>query len=327
MKNKNKPLVSVCCTTYNHEHFISDAIEGFLIQKTTFPVEFIIHDDASTDKTAAIVKKYADKYPELIIAVLQTENQYSKGNKPLTNIVFPRTSGKYIAICEGDDYWTDPYKLQKQVDFLEENSSYSFCFHDNWILNENTGEKKIRIGEKKIDEVVDLESLIVEKNISTASIMFRNIIQFDNLPDWFYKLKNGDYGILVLLTEKGLGKYIPEPMSVYRMHDGGIWSGKFWIDNLYLNIDFYNYLLKYFREKRNKKIVKVLKEKKKYTNRQIALHLCNTGKFRRGYPLLLMNLSFFGDRRFPTNPRILLGTIKAGLTLHLKQYGNSNQAS
>ena len=87
------------------------------MQKTTFPIEIIIHDDASTDGTAKIVKEYADKYPDLIVPILQTENQYSQGIKPSQNFVFPRARGKYIAFCEGDDYWTDPYKLQKQVDF------------------------------------------------------------------------------------------------------------------------------------------------------------------------------------------------------------------
>ena len=107
------PLVSIACITYNHENYIRDAIEGFLMQKTTFPVEIIIHDDASADNTAQIVKEYTDKNSDLFIPIFQTENQYSQGNKPLANFVFPRAKGKYIAICEGDDYWTDPYKLQK----------------------------------------------------------------------------------------------------------------------------------------------------------------------------------------------------------------------
>lgn len=118
----NPPLVSICCTTYNHGKFIQDAIEGFLMQKTNFPIEIIIHDDASTDNTATIVKQYAEKHPGLIITILQTINQYSQGIKPWPNFVFPKARGKYIALCEGDDYWTDPLKLQKQVDFLEGNN-------------------------------------------------------------------------------------------------------------------------------------------------------------------------------------------------------------
>ena len=111
-KSSKNPLVSICCITYNHEKFIKDAIEGFLMQKTDFPIEILIHDDASTDGTTEIIKKYEKEYPDLIHAVYQTENQYSQGKK-----VFPilanQASGKYIALCEGDDYWTDPLKLQK----------------------------------------------------------------------------------------------------------------------------------------------------------------------------------------------------------------------
>jgi glycosyltransferase involved in cell wall biosynthesis len=131
------PLVSICCTTYNHEKYIRDAIEGFLMQKTTFPVEILIHDDASTDKTAQIVKEYAENHSDLIITIFQTENQYSQGIKPWPNFVFPRARGKYIALCEGDDYWTDPLKLQKQVDFLEEYTEYNICFHNVKVYIEN----------------------------------------------------------------------------------------------------------------------------------------------------------------------------------------------
>lgn len=118
------PLVSIDCTTYNHENFIRDAIEGFLMQKTTFPVEILIHDDASTDKTASIVREYEEKYPHLIKPIYQTENQYSKRDGSIGRIQRGRARGKYVALCEGDDYWTDPLKLQKQVDFLENNKDY-----------------------------------------------------------------------------------------------------------------------------------------------------------------------------------------------------------
>ncbi len=124
------PLVSICCITYNHESYIRDAIEGFLMQKTTFPFEIIIHDDASTDDTAKIIQEYANQYPELFVTILQKENQWSKGIRPSPTYVWPRARGKYIALCEGDDYWTDPYKLQKQVDFMKENPDCSLCFHN-----------------------------------------------------------------------------------------------------------------------------------------------------------------------------------------------------
>ncbi|SFF46453.1 glycosyltransferase family 2 protein [Sunxiuqinia elliptica] len=124
-----KPVVSICCITYNHQKYIRKALEGFLLQKTNFPIEVIIHDDASNDGTDEIIKEYSERYPELFITILQTENQWSQGIRPSPTYVWPRARGKYIALCEGDDYWTDPNKLQRQVDFLEENPEFSFCCH------------------------------------------------------------------------------------------------------------------------------------------------------------------------------------------------------
>ena len=121
------PLVSISCITYNHKQYIRDAIEGFLMQITNFPVEILIHDDASTDGTAEIIREYEKQYPWLIKPVYQTENQYSKHNGIISKIQYVRALGKYIAFCEGDDYWTDPYKLQKMVDFLESNMWVDNC--------------------------------------------------------------------------------------------------------------------------------------------------------------------------------------------------------
>ena len=121
------PLVSIDCITYNHFKYIRDAIEGFLMQRTNFPLEILIHDDASIDGTAEIIKEYEKQYPWLIKPVYQAENQYSKHNGTRSKIQYDRAPGKYIALCEGDDYWTDPYKLQKQVDFLESNVWVDIC--------------------------------------------------------------------------------------------------------------------------------------------------------------------------------------------------------
>ncbi len=134
------PIVSICCSTYNHEKFICEALDGFLIQKCNFPVEILIHEDCSTDNTAAIIKEYQQKYPHLIKPVFQKENQYSKGIKPFTHLLYPRARGKYIALCEGDDYWTDPYKLQKQVDVLEASQEYMFCLGGYKIIYQNKQE-------------------------------------------------------------------------------------------------------------------------------------------------------------------------------------------
>ena len=123
-----RQLVSICCLAFNHEPYIRKCIEGFLMQKTCFSFEVLIHDDASTDKTAEIIREYEAKYPKIVKSIYQSENQYSKGIKVSQIYQFPRAKGKYIAICEGDDYWTDPLKLQKQVDFLEKNEDYGLVY-------------------------------------------------------------------------------------------------------------------------------------------------------------------------------------------------------
>lgn len=129
------PLVSICCQTYNHVSYIRECIEGFLLQQTTFPIEILIHDDASLDGTDDIIREYETNYPDLIFPIYQSENQYSKGVK-VPSINYERSRGKYIAFCEGDDYWTDPLKLQKQVDFLESHSEYGMCSHKYQILKD-----------------------------------------------------------------------------------------------------------------------------------------------------------------------------------------------
>ena len=123
------PKLSICCITYNHAKFIRQALDGFMMQKTNFPFEIIIHDDASTDGTADIIREYEQKYPEIIRPTYQTQNQWSKGVNILKTFVYPKIQGQYVALCEGDDYWTDENKLQKQVDYLDAHPEVSVCFH------------------------------------------------------------------------------------------------------------------------------------------------------------------------------------------------------
>ena len=123
--------VSVLCLTYNHENYIADALSSFIQQKTNFKYEILVNDDCSTDRTTEIVKEYALKYPDIIKPIFHEENQYSKGVSPIRDILIPGAKGKYIAICEGDDYWCDDKKLQKQVDLKEKNPSASVRVHAN----------------------------------------------------------------------------------------------------------------------------------------------------------------------------------------------------
>ena len=143
ISDMEQPLVSICCITYNHAKYIRQCLEGFLMQKTSFSYEIVINDDCSTDGTTDIIREYEARYPNLISPIYHAENEYSKGVRGMfATYCFPKAKGKYIAMCEGDDYWIDPLKLQKQVDFMEENPDYSMCFHNAMRLNERAEDKE-----------------------------------------------------------------------------------------------------------------------------------------------------------------------------------------
>jgi glycosyltransferase involved in cell wall biosynthesis len=212
----NNILVSIICITYNHEQYINACINGFLTQKTDFQIEILIHDDASTDKTANIIREYEAKYIDIIKPIYQTENQYSKGINPGFEFLFPRAQGKYIAICEGDDYWTDPLKLQKQVDFLEANPEYSFCFHNAIIFYEDKGTSDIFDKQLQTKEYNTNDLLLKKWFIPTASLVIRKDKLPQPYPEWYFKIYNGDFGLELLLSTKGNFFCINETMSVYR---------------------------------------------------------------------------------------------------------------
>lgn len=229
LKNKNvdrdfvlKPLVSICCMTYNHENYIRQCLDGFVMQQTNFPIEILVHEDASTDNTAKIVKEYEIKFSGLFRCVYQTENQFAKQNT-LVNIMFPMSRGKYIALCEGDDYWTDPEKLQKQVDFLEANPEYSICFHEIMILK--NGVLLDDYLTKKVPEETSILELAKGNYIHTPSVVFRNKL-FKEFPEEFSKAPAGDYFLHMLNARYGKIKKINQVMAVYRVHDGGIHAKK-----------------------------------------------------------------------------------------------------
>lgn len=293
------PLVSICCLTYNHEPYIKQCLDGFLMQKTNFPFEILIHDDASVDNTQNIIKNYELKHSDIIKPIYQKENQYSKGIGVSRVYQFPRAKGKYIAMCEGDDYWIDPYKLQKQVDFLETHPEYVFSFHDSIILNQRTGEKRMRIGDRQIDNTVDLNSLIIQNNIPTASIVFRNFLDYAQLPDWIGKISKGDYGLCVLLAEEGPGKYLPEAMSVYRVHEGGIWSSKGFEFTHDADIKYYKYLLDYFTDS---EIRQAIRAKMQWSEFNYGISKIRDGGYFKGLLLVIKNVRLHGDYRLRTNP-------------------------
>lgn len=218
---KTEPKVSVVCLAYNHERYIKDAINGFIAQKTTFPFEVIIHDDASTDATAEIIKNYAQRYPEIIVPVLETENQYSQGCRILKEMVMNVAKGDYIAICEGDDYWVSSDKLQRQYQFLESHPAFSACLHNAYICDAQNDVAYLSEPDD-LDREKDFSTIAAEgcagKN-PTASFFFRkDCLQFK------YRGPIGDYFILTEIAMHGLIKWLKEPMSVYRLGSEGSWT-------------------------------------------------------------------------------------------------------
>ncbi len=223
-----QPVVTVWCLTYNQKDFINDALNGFVMQKTTFPFEVVVHDDASTDGTTDIIMEYAECYPEIIKPMVEKKNQWQKGGlKHIISIMNEHhRRGRYIAFCEGDDYWTDPNKLQLQVDFLENNSDYSMCFHSAkkkyetdvraWIDCENIQDKDY-----------DATDIFVNWTVPTASILCRK-----EAMDFYAKLKHPEfiqnYDIFIILSCAMVGKLrgMHEQMSVYRIQDGGLTYNK-----------------------------------------------------------------------------------------------------
>lgn len=216
-----KIKVSIDCLAYNHEKYIRDALEGFVSQITDFKYEVFVHDDASTDGTAKIIAEYAEKYPEIIKPIYQKENQYSKGVNISREILFPLFSGEYVAICEGDDYWTSPNKLQKQANFLDQHLDYSACAHNSEVLYCDTGEKDLRNLSKEeydvgINEVI--ASLRSERREpwQLSGLMYRRNVN-ENEPEFVGKLKAaGDITLDLNLLTKGKVRFMPKVMSVYR---------------------------------------------------------------------------------------------------------------
>lgn len=222
-----EPLVSVSCLAYNHKKYIIDAIESFLMQKTDFPYEIIVNDDSSNDSTPEIISKYAHNYPDKLRTILHKQNNNSQGIKNFPTYIYPIVKGKYIAQCEGDDYWTDPYKLQKQVDFLEANPEYSMCVH-NAIVHFEGGENEDHLfnpaGQK---EIITTDDLIEKWSFATASIVFRRSMMDDYIQSpYLSKVCNGDLFLALMMSLKGPIKYLPEIMSVYRRHGLERYSGK-----------------------------------------------------------------------------------------------------
>lgn len=239
------PRLSVVCLAYNAAPYIRQALDGFLMQKTRFPFEVLIHDDASTDGTADIIREYAERFPDIVRPVFQRENQFSKGVAASSAFLWPLIRGKYVAMCEGDDYWTDPLKLQKQVDWLDAHPDSSVCFHPVVVHFEDGSHKDSAYPmPKDCPDGFTFEGLLRHNFIQTNSVVFRwklkgreDEVPADITPrDWFTNL---------LHAEKGPIGFIPEAMGVYRRHQGGVWWNSpdapdaFYLRNGFRHLAFY----------------------------------------------------------------------------------------
>lgn len=213
---KSQPLVSVVCTAYNHQDYIRDTLDGFVMQQTTFPIEIIVHDDASTDDTAAIIRKYENRYPHLFRNIYQAENQYSKGVNIWRQLFANYCRGKYIAICEGDDYWTDPMKLQKQVDFLEGHVDYGLIYTDvDFMYQERNYIERAVFGNHKLPVYTSFNEMLMNKGyIAPCSWVLRK----DLIPDVFDKTYADLTFVLALeILWVSKVKFLSEVTTVYRI--------------------------------------------------------------------------------------------------------------
>ena len=215
--SQEHPLVSIQCMVYNHEPYLRQCLDGFVMQRTNFKFEAIVHDDVSTDGSAAIIREYAEKYPDIIKPIYETENQYSKKDGSLDRIMREACNGKYIAICEGDDFWFDPLKLQEQVDFLDANPEYSMCFHNAAIKLEDTTSSFEHIDVK--DREYCAEELFMKWVVPTASIVIRTqaVPKSQNS-----RIINGDINIVLSAVTHGRVMGLSQCMSVYRIQTQGL---------------------------------------------------------------------------------------------------------
>ena len=218
--------ISICCITYNHQDFIADAIEGFLQQVCSVPFEIIIHDDASTDQTARIIESYQQRYPDLIFPILQTENQHALGKKSTLHC-FARARGRYIALCEGDDYWLSPDKLNLQYVALQRHPLSQLCFHAARQITHGSEQVSLVAHHRTLEHVFSASEMIAGNGdfCPTASMLFEKKV-VDTLPAWFEQAPVGDYFYQMLASLQGGAVFLPEAMSVYRAQVPGSWSAR-----------------------------------------------------------------------------------------------------
>lgn len=246
--HSGKPRIAIACTAYNHEKYIARAIESFLMQQVSEPFEIHVCDDASTDNTQAVITEYQKKYPHIIKTNLLKKNLWQKGYSISKYVLFPSITAEYVALCEGDDYFTDPLKLQKQIDFLDKNKEYSICFHPVKVMYDNGKETEI---------FPDFPDIIQRNSFSLSDLLLKNFIQTNScMYRWRFNASDTPQKLIpdailpcdhwwhLLHVEKGEIAKLDEVMSVYNRHKNGLWTMNedndpvWYFNNAILHINF-----------------------------------------------------------------------------------------
>lgn len=291
--------VSVLIITYNHEKYITQAVESALQQEVSFPYEIVIGEDVSTDRTREIVLALQKKHPDRIRVMLRdaatSERDRARGFGGKTNFVqgLQDCRGEYVALLDGDDYWTDPHKLQKMLDFLESHPECSVAFHDAMMFYEGS-EASRRFYPPDLKEIASLEDMLTTNGFPIpCTAMFRAKF-LGKFPDCFDTVLNGDWMLFVLLAEHGNLGYINEVMAAYRVHEGGIWSRLDPTQGTRENIKTYETIDAYLNFRYTRAISeKIVSMRKALNQRQAQAFLAQyhravkNGEIRRGLRLLL----------------------------------------
>lgn len=298
-------LVSIVCTTFNHEKYIEKCVNGFLCQNTTFKYEIIIHDDASTDNTKNILTRLKEQYPEINV-IFEKENQYSKGKK-IHEIIYPYIHGKYVATCEGDDYWTDKDKLQKQLDFLARHPEYIACTHNTLRFDCRTGKKTVMYG--NADRDLLLKDVIERGGIAyhTSSLVRKK--EYYLLPERLTSNTFNDYPASMYLTLSGRVRYLADVMSVYRFFSIGSYSQRSIHNTIHQKAQVYD------------EIIRLLKEYNEFSNHEYQDLFNKNIRLNEAKRLYILGKykEIIGNREYKI-AYLSSGTLKNAIALYAKAY-------
>tara|TARA_R110000823_G_scaffold243818_1_gene368001 strand:+ start:21726 stop:22652 length:927 start_codon:yes stop_codon:yes gene_type:complete len=305
------PLVSACMITYNHEKYIAEALQGVLMQKVDFEVEIIIANDASTDNTHNLIQQLTIGSNNVSINYIK--HSFNMGMMPNFIFALEQCKGKYIALCEGDDYWTDPLKLQRQVDFLESNQEYAACFTNIDLLED--GQIYPAVLKEKHKRNFDAKTIFDGFWIPTLTVIFRAESLPKPLPKQFHKVANGDVFLFHMLAQAGKIGYLDFVSGVYRQHAEGVWTGSNLRDQINKRIMTLELLKDYFKVELG--MVKVFDNQIMNNRRRMVEYYWKNRKMR-----LLMNEYIRFSKNYPWDSyRLLFSNIKKKI---LKVYNTNN---